>query len=231
MGYLEKLKDIYFKQRFWILLVLFAVVLFLIFLPLLHTSLSKIFTNPESIKNFLLSYEEWAIVVYVLLSIAVIIAPPVPNDIVPIVGGIAFGFWKALLFGLLARIIGSSINYFLGIKIRRGIYIKLINKKDKEKLGKYTNRIGWQTVFISRFLPSTDTDLIAYVAGIAKMDYGKFIFASFFGMLVPVSATIFLGASLLKSKYLFIILAAFYIVGMLFAPKIIKRFSKQTTSD
>ncbi len=102
-----------------------------------------------------------------------------------------------------------------------------LKKEDKEKLSKYTEKIGWQTVFISRFLPSTDTDLIAYVAGIAKMKYLPFIIASFLGMLVPVSAIIFVGASLLKSKYLFFILAAFYIIGMLLAPKIIKKFLRK----
>lgn len=164
--------------------------------------------------------------IYVLLSIVVVIAPPIPNEIVPIVGGMAFGFWTALLFSLLARIIGSSINYFFGTKIRKVAYLKLVKEADKERLEKYTEKIGWQAVFISRFLPSTDTDLIAYAAGIAEMKYLPFIGASFLGMLVPVSAAIFVGASLLKSKYLFFILAAFYVIGMLLAPKIIKRFSK-----
>lgn len=231
MNYLEKISSFYSKQRFWILLVLIALILFLIFLPLLYTPLSNVFTNTVGIKEFILSYGKWAILIYVLLSIAVVIAPPIPNDIVSIVGGIVFGFWTALLFGLLARIIGSSINYFLGTKIRTGVYSKLAKDEDKEKLGKYTEKIGWQAVFISRFLPSTDTDLIAYVAGIAKMKYLLFIGASFLGMLVPVSATIFVGASLLKSKYLFFILAAFYIVGMLLAPKIIKKISKWEKSN
>ncbi|MDD5146282.1 MAG: VTT domain-containing protein [Candidatus Pacebacteria bacterium] len=226
MDYFEGIKKVYLRHRFWILLALSALVLFLIFLPILFlTPVSQIFTHPESIKSFILSYEKWAILVYVLLSIAVVIAPPIPNDIVPIVGGIVFGFWTALLFGLGARLIGSSINYFLGDKIRKGAYLKLVSREDREKLKKYTAKIGWPTVFISRFLPSTDTDLIAYIAGIAKMKYGPFIVASFLGMLLPVSATIFVGASLLKSECLFFILAAFYIIGMLFAPQIIKKFS------
>ncbi|TSC59737.1 MAG: hypothetical protein LiPW15_757 [Parcubacteria group bacterium LiPW_15] len=221
----QKLKEAYFKHRLWILLLLIAFVLFLVVLVpiLIWVPISKIFTDPESIKVFVLSFEKWAILVYVLLSIIVVVAPPLPNEIVPIAGGIIFGFWEALIFGLLARIIGSSINYWLGTKIRKGIYIKLISEEEQERLKKHTEKIGWQTVFISRFLPSTDTDLIAYISGIAKMNYLPFIVASFFGMLVPVSATIFIGASLLINKYLFFSLVAFYIIGMLFAPKIIKK--------
>jgi len=221
----QKLKEIYSKHRLWILLLLIALALFVVVLIpiLIWVPVSKLFTDPESIKTFVLSFEKWAIFVYVLLSIVVVVAPPLPNEIVPIAGGIIFGFWTALIFGLLARIIGSSINYWLGTKIRKGIYVKLISEEEQERLKRHTEKIGWQTVFISRFLPSTDTDLIAYVSGIAKMKYLPFIVASFFGMLVPVSFTIFIGASLLTNKYLFFSLVAFYIIGMLFAPKIIKR--------
>lgn len=226
-----KIKDIYLKHRLWILLLLSALVLFVIFLvPLvIWTPLTKLFTEPENIKSFVLSYDKWAILVYVLLSIIVVIAPPLPNDIVPIAGGIMFGFWTALIFGLIARIIGSTINYWLGTNIRKGIYVKLISEAEQERLKKYTEKIGWQAVFISRFLPSTDTDLIAYVCGIAKMKYPVFILASFLGMLAPVSVTIFIGASLLTNKYLFFTLIAFYVIGILFAPKIIKRVLKNKT--
>ncbi|MEK6925950.1 MAG: VTT domain-containing protein [Nanoarchaeota archaeon] len=222
-------KRIYSTYRLLILLLLIALILFVIFLIpfLIWGSFFKIFTNPDSIREFILSYENWAIFVYVIISILVVIAPPLPNDIVPIVGGIVFGFWIALIFGILARIIGSTINYWLGTRIRKGIYVKLISLEEQEKLKNYTKKIGWQTIFISRFLPSTDTDLIAYVAGIAKMRYLTFIVASFFGMLVPVAGSILIGASLLTNKYLFFSLIAFYIVGILFAPQIIKRFIKK----
>ncbi len=227
MGLLsEKAFSIYNKHRSWILLALLLLVLFLLFLiPLLTSdSLRELITNPDKIKDFILSYEKWAILVYVLLSIVVIVAPALPNEIVPIAGGIVFGFWTALIFGIIARIIGSTINYWLGTKIRKKLYLKLISSEERERINKYTNKIGWQTVFISRFIPSTDTDLIAYLSGIVQMRYITFIFASFFGMLVPVSATILIGSSLLTNKYLFFSLIAFYIIGMLFAPKIIKKF-------
>ena len=159
------------------------------------------------------------------------VAPPLPNDIVPIAGGMLFGFWTALVYGIIARIIGSSINYILGTQIRKGLYIKFVSREEQEKLKHYTKKIGWQAVFISRFLPSTDTDLIAYLSGIVKMDYKKFIIASFLGMLVPVSATIFIGASILTNKYLFFTLITFYAVGILFAPIIIKKVIKHKTAE
>ncbi len=222
---MSKIVDFYSKHKSWLLLAFSLLVLFLVFLvPLLTIdSLRNLITNPDNLRDFVLSYGKWAILIYVLLSIIVVVAPALPNEIVPVVGGIVFGFGTALIFGVIARIIGSSINYWLGTKIRKGFYLKFISEEEKEKINKYTNKIGWQTVFISRFIPSTDTDLIAYLSGMVQMKYTTFILASFFGMIVPVSATILIGTSLFTNKYLFFSLVAFYIIGMLFAPKIVKK--------
>ena len=205
------------------MLLLLGILTFIFLLFYYLTPLSGLFAEPENIKAFVLSYEKWAVLVYVLLSILVVVSPPLPNEIVTISGGIIFGFWTALIFGLIARVIGSSINYWLGTKIGKGVYVKLISQEEQEKLKKYTEKFGWQTAFLCRWLPSMDTDLIAYMAGIVKMKYSTFIIASFFGMLIPVSFTIWIGASLFTSKYLFFSLVAFYILGILFVPKVIKK--------
>ena len=183
-------------------------------------------TQPEKIRSFVLQFGVWSLAVYFLLSIMVIVIPPLPNEIVPVVGGMIFGFWPALILGLLARITGSTINYILGKQIRNGVYIRFINIEDQQKLKRHTENIGWQTVFLSRFTPSIDIDLIAYIAGIANMKYIPFIVASFCGMIVPVAVMIFVGSQLLNNKIVFYILIISYIVGVLFAHRIIKWLSR-----
>lgn len=223
------IKEIYQNNRYWVLMALIGLALFLLFLTpfLIWQDSITTYLNPESLKGFIEAYGKWAILVFMLVSIATIVSPPLPNDIVPAVGGLLFGFWTALLYSILARIIGSTINYWLGTKIRQGLYIKFISADDNQRLQNFTDRLGWQSVFISRFLPSADTDIIAYLAGVAKMHYRTFIIASFFGMLVPVAGTILIGVSIFKNKFLFFGLIAFYIFGMLFAPKIIKSVMKK----
>lgn len=207
-----------------------ALLIFIIsFVPLaVFLPIKQIFDKPELIRSTIQSYGSWAIAVYVVLSIITIIVPAIPNEVVTVVGGIAFPFWQALLFGLLARIIGSSANYMFGRGIRKGIFNKLINDEERTKLKNYTEKIGWQTAFVARFLPSTDTDLVAYMAGMAKMNYSTFIVASFFGMIVPVAATIIIGGALLKNKAFFFVLIIFYIIGMLAAPVIFKKLRHKT---
>lgn len=222
-----KAREFYRKNISWIWLAILAGLVFVILLiPTLiwPAFFRNVFTNPEEIQRLVLSYPGLTAIAFISVSIVTILIPIVPNDIVPIVGGIIFGFWEALCLSIIARIIGSSLNYGLGRGIRESFYMKLVSGDDQSKLKKYTEKMGWPLVFVSRFLPSADTDIIAYVAGIARMDYFKFILASFFGMLVPVSSTIFIGQSLLTNKYLFFALVIFYIGGILFAPKLLRKF-------
>ncbi len=223
-----RLRDFYKRYRVWIILLAILLVLFLVVLVpfLMSPSFRAFATDLDGIRATILAYREWAILVFVVLSIITIVLPPVPNDVVPIVGGLLFGFWTALIWALVARIIGSTINYWLGLQIRRGVLVRLFTQEEQARLHRVTERLGWQAVFISRFLPSTDTDLIAYAAGMARMTYWRFILASFFGMLAPVSVTILLGSSLLTNRWLFGALIIFYVLGMLFLPQIIRKLTR-----
>ena len=217
------------RHRLILLPVGLALGVFLVFLiPVLIWPQAKgVITQPKQLQEFVASYHAWALVTYVFLSILVVVAPPLPNEIVPIIGGVLFGFWEALLFGIIARLIGSSINYVLGTKIGTSLYLRWLDKEERDRLERYKAKLGWQTVIISRFLPSTDTDLIAYIAGFARMRYGTFILASFFGMLVPVSANIMLGTSIFTNKYLFFALVGFYVLGILLVPIVARRLMRK----
>jgi uncharacterized membrane protein YdjX (TVP38/TMEM64 family) len=76
-------------------------------------------------------------------------------------------------------------------------------------------------------LPGTDTDLIAYAAGVSKMEYPKFILASFLGMIPSNLFLVTLGVTALSSKILICFLIVLYFVGTLFAPQIISKLLKR----
>jgi uncharacterized membrane protein YdjX (TVP38/TMEM64 family) len=179
------------------------------------------------VRNFILAYGNWSVLVFFIVGILMIVAPPIPNEVVVVAGAIIFGFWRGLFYALIIKIIGSTINYYLGTRIRQGIYLKLISNKESKKLQEYTQKIGWQTVFLSRFLPGTDTDLIAYAAGVSKMEYPKFILASFLGMIPSNLFLVTLGVTALSSKILICFLIVLYFVGTLFAPQIISKLLKR----
>lgn len=223
----EKIQIFYYKNKIWLLLVMFALLPLLIsflFFPFVG-SFEGFSLNPDTVKSYISSFGEYSVLIFFALGILAIVAPPIPNDVVTLAGIWVFGLWTGILYAEIIRIIGSSINYFIGVGIRNGFFIKLIKSDEQEKLRKYTGRLGWRTVFFSRFLiPSTDTDIVAYAAGIAKLGYWKFITATFLGMQIVIFLFYLpLGYAIGYSKYIMYLVIISYVLSIVFAPYILKK--------
>jgi len=95
--------------------------------------------------------------------------------------------WGITLAGTLGNLFGSVIAYYVGLKGGRpflesyGRYI-LVTKKKLDIADKWFDRHGDRAVLISRVLPGIRT-YISLPAGIAMMDFKKFVFYTFAGSL------------------------------------------------
>ena len=115
---------------------------------------------------------------------------PVPSEIVmPFAGYLAYqgdlDFWWVALVGALGCTVGSIAAYAFGfyagrpLVLRYGKYI-LIREKHLETAEKWFEKYGDKATFIARLLPVVRT-VISLPAGIAKMNFKKFVFYSFVG--------------------------------------------------
>ena len=76
---------------------------------------------------------------------------------------------------LLAAILGDSVNYSIGKYFGQKIISnQWVNYKYIEKTKNFYSKYGKKTIVISRFMPIVRT-FAPFVAGIAKMDYKKFL--------------------------------------------------------
>ncbi len=95
--------------------------------------------------------------------------------------------WGITLAGTLGNLFGSIIAYYVGLKGGRpfleayGRYV-LISKKELDTADKWFDRHGDRAVLIGRVLPGIRT-YISLPAGIARMDFKKFVFYTFAGSL------------------------------------------------
>jgi len=115
---------------------------------------------------------------------------PVPSEIVmPFAGYLAYqgelDFWLVTLVGALGCTVGSIVAYVFGfyagrpLVLRYGKYI-LIREKHLTTAEKWFEKYGDKATFIARLLPVVRT-VISLPAGIAKMNFKKFVFYSFVG--------------------------------------------------
>jgi membrane protein DedA with SNARE-associated domain len=127
---------------------------------------------------------------------------PLPSEIImPFAGFLAaqgkFSLLGVALAGALGCVIGSVIAYAVGILGGRsfiekyGKYI-LISRHDLEIADNFFNKYGSGAIFFSRLLPVVRT-FISLPAGIAKMNFSKFVIYSFLGSLPWCWALAYLG--------------------------------------
>lgn len=131
----------------------------------------------------------WGIALGMALESACI---PLPSEIILPFGGYlaATGeitFVQAVMAGQLGGLFGSVVAYGAGrlggrsLLEQYGKYL-LISRHEIEKCDRWFADRGEITVFVARLLPGIRT-VISLPAGISEMNFGRFLFYSFLGML------------------------------------------------
>lgn len=109
---------------------------------------------------------------------------PLPSEIIlPLAGWMVslgkFNLWLAALAGTLGCVIGSTIAYWVGyvggrpLLERYGRFV-LISTSDLDIADRWFGRYGEIAIFLSRLLPVVRT-FISLPAGIARMNFGRFL--------------------------------------------------------
>jgi len=115
---------------------------------------------------------------------------PVPSEIVmPFAGYLAsqgeMNLWMIVIVGSLGCTFGSIIAYVAGYYAGRPLILRygkyfLITEKHLDQAEDWFKRWGPKATFIARLLPVIRT-VISLPAGVAKMDFKKFVLYSFVG--------------------------------------------------
>lgn len=115
---------------------------------------------------------------------------PLPSEIIMPFSGylVAKGELTLLsvtLAGSIGSVVGSVLAYWVGARGGRNFVLKygkyfLITRHDMDLADKFFNKYGSSAIFFSRMMPVIRT-FISLPAGIAKMDFKKFVIYTFLG--------------------------------------------------
>lgn len=119
---------------------------------------------------------------------------PLPSEVIMPLGGLlvysshgAYNVWVMGFAGTFGELCGSTVAYWVGkaggrkVIERYGKYI-LIRHRDLDKADVWFKRHGEAAVFFGRLMPVVRT-FISFPAGVAKMQYGRFIIYTIAGSL------------------------------------------------
>jgi membrane protein DedA with SNARE-associated domain len=133
---------------------------------------------------------------YVGIFIATLIEStfvPIPAEVTMIPAGILvakgeLNYWMTLTVSTAGVIAGSVINYFVGLKFGRTLFVRfgkyvMLKEHHLHSTEMFFKRYGRAAVFLGRLLLGVK-HYIAFVAGIAKMNFQLFTIYTSFGAVI-----------------------------------------------
>ncbi len=179
----------------------------------------------------------------IFVETGLVVTPFLPGDsLLFAVGAFAalgsLNIFMLLILLMVAAILGDTVNYwvghFFGEKLVANPKVP-IKKEHIERTQKFFDKHGGKTIILARFVPIVRT-FAPFVAGIGKMNYGKFISFNIIGgigwvLLVTLSGFFFGNIPVVRDNFSTVIIA---IVLISIAPMIIQglisKFQKEKSS-
>ena len=127
---------------------------------------------------------------------------PVPSEVVLPLGGYLvwqgrLEFWSTVAIATIGSLVGTMVDYGIGYYLGRPAVIRYgrivrFSEKRLETTERWFGSHGKSVVLLARFVPLLRT-LIAFPAGLVKMDVKRFLAYSAVGILVWDVALVYLG--------------------------------------
>ncbi len=169
-----------------------------------------------------------------LLMVAESATLPIPSEVVLPLGGYLVSqgrleFWSTVAVATVGSLVGTMVDYGIGYYLGRPAVLRYgrivrFSEKRLETTERWFGSHGKTVVLLTRFVPLLRT-LIAFPAGLVKMDVKRFLVYSAVGILVWDIALVYLGylagenstaiANTLQSYFLPLGVAAVVVAGIL----------------
>ncbi|MCC9166794.1 TVP38/TMEM64 family protein [Pontibacter harenae] len=137
----------------------------------------------ERISEWVSQFGFWGPFFIVLAMVAQMFLLVINVVALMLVAIIAYGPVWGSVIAVSAVVVASSIGYFIGRGVGEAGVSKLIGKKSEQKVEGFVHNYGVWAIIIARVSPFLSNDAVSFVAGLAGMNYFKFIFATLAGII------------------------------------------------
>jgi|ERR1019366_2089473 membrane-associated protein len=167
-----------------------------LFKHIIHLDFDWLFSNYGTAVYFILF-------LVIFIETGLVVMPLLPGDSLLFTAGLfaRLGYLNLsylILFLFIAAVIGDNTNYWIGRKIGlRVLQIKwrgkiLVQQKNIDKTHSFFEKYGTKTIIMARFVPIVRT-FSPFVAGIAEMNYRKFLSFDILGGAIWICSLTFAG--------------------------------------
>jgi len=142
--------------------------------------------DEQRISGWVSQFGYWGPVFIVLAMVAQMFLLVVNVVLLMLVAIIAYGPVWGSVIAVVAVLVASTAGYFIGRSVGQAGVTKLIGHKAEKKVTDFVKKYGLWAVVIARISPFLSNDAVSFVAGLAKMNYWRFIGATMAGI-VPLT--------------------------------------------
>lgn len=114
-----------------------------------------------------------------------------------------FGVWTLVIVGILAAFFGVQVGYWLGAKFGRRLFkddARILKTEYMVRAEEFFEKWGAVSLVLSRFVPIVRT-FVPLAAGIARMNYTRFVFFNTIAAIAWVGLMTILGLTLGRFDY------------------------------
>lgn len=163
--------------------------------------------------------------VFIFLRALSVVFPPLPGFVFDIIGVSVFGKWAGLFLAEIGVMLGACLAFFIAKKYREDLVKKFV---PLSKLNKWVARIPIEKQFfgllVLRLLTSPAFDFVNYAAGLTKIRFSTFFWASFLGSLPSMFLFYYFGELTNQRGIIYFLsfIAVFLLALWLFTRKVAK---------
>ena len=165
------------------------------------TALGPEWLDPQTLLTNFGDIAFWVVLAIIFAECGLLIGFFLPGDSLLFITGlfIASGFisiniWLACLLLLIAAVVGNAVGYGIGYKVGPALFTRddsrLFKKEYVDKTHSFFAKYGGRALILARFTPIVRTFITA-IAGVARMDFRRFmLFSAIGGVIWAVGVTL-----------------------------------------
>jgi uncharacterized membrane protein YdjX (TVP38/TMEM64 family) len=209
--------------------ILFAVIVFgiLIYTSIKYTpDLLKILSSTDNLRQFLLSYGNIGIFVFLGIQTVHILIPIIPGEIVQIGGGYVYGTVWGVVLLYIGMVFGTIIVLFISKMFGYPIVKIFVGKRKIKQFERILKNKKIEVILIILFiLPGIPKDAILYITGLMPIRPLRIVIMSTTARLPGVIGSAYIGANLMNRNYTAAIIVGgisvlIFIIGVVFRKKV-----------
>ncbi|MFQ6860593.1 MAG: TVP38/TMEM64 family protein [Beduini sp.] len=137
---------------------------------------NNLFSDMDSLKQFIAEGGIWGPLIFVLIQIIQVVIPIIPGGVSCAAGVVLFGPWAGLLYNYVGIVIGSFINFYLARKYGTTLVKSFVSESTYDKYSNWLDKGKKFDKFfaLAIFFPVAPDDFLCMLAGLTKMSLKRF---------------------------------------------------------